>query len=144
MNKSCCEAAPSWEWKRSKALMSLFFLAAAWAVSVAWLPLAKFRGVLEHDFQVMFWPLLAGLAVGGAVEAFIPSAWIMNLLSGKRRRSLIYSVGLGFLMSSCSHGLLAIAMQLYKKGASRASVISFLLASPWANLAMTFLLVGFF
>ena len=47
-------------------------------------------------------------------------------------------------MSSCSHGLLAIAMQLYKKGASRASIISFLLASPWANLAMTFLLIGFF
>lgn len=115
-----------------------------WVASTSLPGLEVFRGVLEHDFDVMLWPLLAGLIVGGAVDAWIPSSWIMAILSGKRKRNLIYSVGFGFLMSSCSHGLLAIAMQLYKKGASRASVISFLLASPWANLAMTFLLIGFF
>ncbi len=47
-------------------------------------------------------------------------------------------------MSACSHGILAIAMELYKKGASTPSVIAFLLASPWANLPITILLFGFF
>ena len=35
-------------------------------------------------------------------------------------------------------------MELYKKGASTSSVIAFLLASPWANLPITFLLFSFF
>ena len=47
-------------------------------------------------------------------------------------------------MSACSHGILAIAIELYKKGANTSSVIAFLLASPWANLPITFLLFGFF
>jgi len=47
-------------------------------------------------------------------------------------------------MSACSHGILAIAIALYKKGANTSSVIAFLLASPWANLPITILLFGFF
>ena len=47
-------------------------------------------------------------------------------------------------MSACSHGILAISMELYKKGASTSSVVAFLLASPWANLPITVLLFGFF
>jgi uncharacterized membrane protein YraQ (UPF0718 family) len=47
-------------------------------------------------------------------------------------------------MSACSHGILAISMELYKKGASIPAVITFLLASPWANLPVTILLFGFF
>ena len=47
-------------------------------------------------------------------------------------------------MSTCSHGILAIAIELYKKGANTSSVIAFLLASPWANLPITILLFGFF
>jgi uncharacterized membrane protein YraQ (UPF0718 family) len=50
----------------------------------------------------------------------------------------------GFLMSACSHGILALAIQLYKKGASTPAVVSFLLASPWANLPITILMFGFF
>jgi uncharacterized membrane protein YraQ (UPF0718 family) len=47
-------------------------------------------------------------------------------------------------MSACSHGILAIAIELYKKGANTSSVVAFLLASPWANLPITVLLFGFF
>jgi hypothetical protein len=35
-------------------------------------------------------------------------------------------------------------MQLHKKGASNPAVVSFLLASPWANSAITIMLFGFF
>jgi uncharacterized membrane protein YraQ (UPF0718 family) len=51
---------------------------------------------------------------------------------------------LGFLMSACSHGILAISMQLHKKGASNPAIVSFLLASPWANITISVMIVGFF
>jgi uncharacterized membrane protein YraQ (UPF0718 family) len=47
-------------------------------------------------------------------------------------------------MSACSHGILALSMQLHKKGASNPAVVSFLLASPWANMPITIMLVAFF
>ena len=47
-------------------------------------------------------------------------------------------------MSACSHGILAISMELYKKGASIPAVVAFLLASPWANFTITIMLIAFF
>lgn len=144
MVESCCQAPSHGNAKKSKAVISVLLLFAVWGLS-SLLPGAEaFRRVLEHDIRIMTLPILAGLLAGGLLEAYIPSNWIMSFLAGNRKRHLLYSVGLGFLMSSCSHGLAAIAMQLYKKGAAKSSVISFLLASPWANLSITFLLFGFF
>jgi len=54
------------------------------------------------------------------------------------------AVALGFLASACSHGILAIAISLYKKGASTAATLAFLLAAPWANFAITLLLFSLF
>ncbi|HME86952.1 MAG TPA: permease, partial [Candidatus Nanoarchaeia archaeon] len=81
---------------------------------------------------------------GGLIDYFVPKEYITKVLANKRRRTIFYAVGLGFLMSACSHGILAISMELYKKGASVASVIAFLLASPWANMSITILLFSFF
>jgi uncharacterized membrane protein YraQ (UPF0718 family) len=47
-------------------------------------------------------------------------------------------------MSACSHGILALSIELHKKGASNPSVVTFLLASPWANLPITLMLIAFF
>ncbi|UCB59392.1 MAG: hypothetical protein JSV67_03615 [Thermoplasmatales archaeon] len=33
-------------------------------------------------------------------------------------------------MSACSHGILTIAIEFYKKGVNTSSVVAFLLASP--------------
>ncbi len=93
---------------------------------------------------LIWWALILGFLLGGVIDHFIPNEYINHYLTSHRKRSIIYSVILGFLMSACSHGILAIAMELYKKGASTPSVIAFLLASPWANLPITILLLGFF
>jgi uncharacterized membrane protein YraQ (UPF0718 family) len=87
---------------------------------------------------------LLGLLIGGLVAYLLPHHYIEYFLARKEKKTLFYAVGLGFLFSACSHGILAIAIQMYKKGASTASVITMLLASPWANLPMTILLFGFF
>jgi len=95
-------------------------------------------------FKLIWWAILLGLLIGGIIDHLVPREYISKFLATHKKRSIFYAVGFGFLMSACSHGILAIAIQLYKKGASIPSVIAFLLASPWANLPITILLFGFF
>jgi uncharacterized membrane protein YraQ (UPF0718 family) len=99
--------------------------------------------LLEY-LKIVWWAVLLGLALGGVIDYFVPDGFIMRFLGQRRKLTLVYSVIAGFLMTACSHGILAIAIQLYKKGASVPAVITFLLASPWANLPMTILMFGFF
>lgn len=97
------------------------------------------------DYLILiWWAILLGFFIGGIIDYFIPREYIQKYLSRHQKKTIIYSILFGFLMSACSHGILAIAIELYKKGASTSSVVAFLLASPWANLPITFLLFGFF
>ncbi len=102
-----------------------------------------FNAFIDY-LKMIWWAILLGFLIGGIIDYFIPGKYIEKYLSRHRKRTILYSIIFGFLMSACSHGILAISMELYKKGASTASVISFLLASPWANLPITVLLFGFF
>lgn len=89
-------------------------------------------------------PFLVGLVLGGIIDHFVPREYIIKLLSGSRKRVIARATFLGFLASACSHGCLALAIELYRKGASVPAVVSFLLASPWASMALTFLLLSLF
>jgi len=107
-------------------------------------PFAALNASLLEYLSIIWWAVLLGLMIGGAIDYFVPDGFMIRFLGQNRKRTLVNAVVAGFLMSACSHGILAIAIQLYKKGASVPAVITFLLASPWANLPMTFLLFGFF
>jgi uncharacterized membrane protein YraQ (UPF0718 family) len=112
---------------------------------VSFLPIfEKLNQSLLDYLKIIWWAILLGFLLGGLIEYFIPQEFIFKYLGQKKKRTIFYAVIAGFLMSACSHGILAISMQLYKKGASIPSVITFLLASPWANLPITILLFGFF
>lgn len=106
--------------------------------------MAVFRTHFLGYLREIGWAVLAGLLIGGLIDRFIPREYISALLSKRKKRTILYSVGFGFLMSACSHGILALSIELYKKGASVPVVVSFLLASPWANLPITLMLIGFF
>ena len=67
---------------------------------------------------IVWWAVLLGLLVGGIIDYFVPDGFVVRLLGGERKRTLLNAVFAGLLMSACSHGILAIAIQLYKKGAS--------------------------
>jgi hypothetical protein len=82
--------------------------------------------------------------LGGIIDYYVPREYISKILSKKKPVTIFNAVSLGFLMSACSHGILALSIQLHKKGASNPAIVSFLLASPWANLTITLMLVGFF
>lgn len=106
--------------------------------------LNPFFEALVDYIKLIWWAVLLGFIIGGVIDYFIPSNYIKKYLSRHQKRTILYSIIFGFLMTACSHGILAIAMELYKKGASTSSVVAFLLASPWANLPITILLFGFF
>jgi uncharacterized membrane protein YraQ (UPF0718 family)/YHS domain-containing protein len=140
---SCCTPA-----KRSFLRNRIFWAVMAIAVPVLLsyvIPqLVPFRESLVMYVKLIWWAVLLGLFLGGMIDHFIPRSYVSYVLAGKRKRTVVYAVTLGFLMSACSHGILAIAIQLYKKGASTSSVVAFLLASPWANFPLTIMLAGFF
>jgi len=107
-------------------------------------PLQALNDSLLAYLGIVWWAVLIGLVLGGIIDYFVPDGFVVRALGKRSKVTLINAVIAGFLMSACSHGILAIAIQLYKKGASVPAVITFLLASPWANLPMTVLLFGFF
>lgn len=106
--------------------------------------LAAFRNAFLLYLKTIWWAVLLGLCLGGAIDYYVPREYISKILSRKKPATILNAVGLGFLMSACSHGILALSIQLHKKGASNPAVISFLLASPWANLTITVMLIGLF
>ncbi|MFQ5662047.1 MAG: permease [Candidatus Paceibacteria bacterium] len=129
--------------KRLKIIGSIFL--GVFFVSFLPLPyLPELNESIVSFVKLIWWAVLLGLFIGGLIEYFVPNGFIFKYMGQKKVSSIFYAVIAGFLMSACSHGVLAIAIQLYKKGASIPAVITFLLASPWANLPVTILLFSFF
>lgn len=140
---TCCST-PNITWYKNKILIVSLILLAVILLSFIFYGLEPFRHVLFMYLQRAWWAITLGLFIGGMLDYYIPKEYFSYLLANPKKSSIFYSVVLGFFMSVCSHGILAIAIELHKKGASTSSVISFLLASPWANMMITFLLVSFF
>lgn len=128
---------------RKITLVSLGFLVLL-GLSYIWDGLYPFRQEFLMYFRTVWWAITIGFIIGGTIDFFLPSDFVSHVLAGKRKSTIFRAVFSGFLMSACSHGILAIAVQLHKKGASAPAVIAFLLASPWANLPLTIVLFGFF
>jgi uncharacterized membrane protein YraQ (UPF0718 family)/YHS domain-containing protein len=106
--------------------------------------LASFRHFLLMYLKAIWWAVVLGLLSGGLIDYYVPREYISKILSRKRPSTIFNAVFLGFLMSACSHGILALSIQLHKKGASNPAVVSFLLASPWANFTITVMLISLF
>ncbi len=121
-------------------LSLLLVLGLSWIIPL----LEPFRDSFLDYFKTIWWAILFGLVAGGMIDHFVPDDLISHLLARRRKRTVLYSALLGFLLSACSHGILALGIELHKKGAATSSVVAFLLASPWANLPLTIMLFGFF
>ncbi|NIO19736.1 MAG: hypothetical protein GTN76_03070 [Candidatus Aenigmarchaeota archaeon] len=144
--KEECEtcAKPAKKWYKERLYLISLVIGAILVISYFIQPFRPLTMAFIDYVALIWWALLLGFLLGGFIDHFIPSEYIRRYLTRHKKRTVLYSVVFGFLMSACSHGILAIAMELYKKGASTPAVIAFLLASPWANLPVTILLFGFF
>lgn len=99
---------------------------------------------LWRFIKIIWWGILLGLLIGGIIESIVPSEFISKYLGRKGIKSILWATVFGFLMSACSHGILSIAVALFRKGATTAATLTFLLAAPWANPAITVLLLVLF
>ncbi|MFA5005601.1 MAG: permease [Candidatus Omnitrophota bacterium] len=113
-------------------------------LSFFFVPLESFRRVFLSYLRSIWWAVALGLFLGGLIDYYVPREYISKVLSKRSPKTIFTAVFLGFLMSACSHGILALSIQLHKKGASNPAVVSFLLASPWANFAVTMMLLSLF
>jgi uncharacterized protein len=77
----------------------------------------------------VWWALVLGFALSGAVQAFIPRARLERTLGGRGVREIAFATGLGAASSSCSYAAIAIAKSLFQNGASFASAMAFQFAS---------------
>ena len=138
---SCCEP-KNWYQKKVWWVIGICLLAAIASLGVPFLrPFS--RAFLEY-MATISWAVGLGLIIGGVIDYYVPKVYVAKVLAQPRKRTVLYATGLGFLASACSHGILALSMELHKKGASGPAVVSFLLASPWANFPVTLLLFGLF
>jgi len=139
-----CLIQPRTRWYKNKTLIVISVLVLFAILSYIIPVLEPFRESLLMYAQRIWWAILLGLFLGGVIDHFIPREYVSHILAKPNKKTIFYSVILGFFMSACSHGILALSIELHKKGASNPAVIAFLLASPWANFPLTVLLIGFF
>ena len=142
---SCCHTPPPGEPLRVSRNLKISLVLLLCLVAVSFLPSLEALNIsLLGYLKLLAIPLILGFLLGGAIDYFVPQGFIYRYLGRTGKPSLFYALAGGFLMASCSHGILAIAIQIYRKGASIPAVITFLLASPWANFPVTILLISFF
>ena len=93
-------------------IIAIIFLAFGYFLD----PEKRYFNAFIDYLELIWWAILIGFLIGGIIDYFIPRQYIEKYLSRHRKRTIIYSIVFGFLMSACSHGILAIAIELYKKG----------------------------
>ncbi|MCF7812802.1 permease [Candidatus Gracilibacteria bacterium] len=112
--------------------------------SIPFLP--DFTQAVQELINKMWWGLALGILFVGFL-AKLPQKYIMSVL-GKPGTlgGILRATAGGILLDLCSHGILVVGMQLYKRGASLGQMMAFLIASPWNSLSLTLILwalVGF-
>ena len=140
----CCGASVKKPFYADKIFIVSAILLATAALSFIFPLLTPFRLALWEYFKLIWWAIALGLFLGGVIDHYIPREYVSHVLARPHKKTVLHAVFLGFLMSACSHGILALSIQLHKKGASNAAVVAFLLASPWANMGVTIMLMVFF
>ena len=118
-------------------LLIIMYTLFLYNINTLWL-----KHFLSYGREFLF-PALLGLLLGGLIAYIIPDEFVHFALVSHKTRTLFYAFFIGSLFSLCSHGILFIAIQLRKKGASCASILVMLLAAPWANITMLCVLVKF-
>jgi uncharacterized membrane protein YraQ (UPF0718 family) len=142
---SCCETPARTDWF----LWSCVILVAATWLAGALGPAhdhATFFGIFTSGVYELLGKIWWGLALGVVfvgLLARIPRDLVMAVLGRDGGfNGLLRATLAGVFLDLCSHGILAVGMKLYERGASIGQVMAFLLASPWNSLSLTLILIG--
>ncbi len=101
-----------------------------------------FAGGIFALFNSMWWGIAIGVLFVGLLGR-LPRELVMGVLGRDGGLTgLLRAVLAGVFLDLCSHGILAVGMKLYERGASAGQVMAFLLASPWNSFSLTLILFG--
>ena len=101
--------------------------------------------VIFSIFNEMSFYLLLGFLFAGILHVLVPQQLFSKYLSKNNWLSVLYATLFGIPLPLCSCGVIPTAMALYKEGASKGSVISFLIATPQTgvdSIIATYSLLG--
>lgn len=141
---SCCEtpARRDWLFWGSLAIVAVAYPVGAVMQHEHHSAIGVFTGGIFELFNRMWWGILIGIVFVGILGR-IPRELVMGMLG---RDGGVASLGratlAGVFLDLCSHGILAVGMKLYERGASAGQVMAFLLASPWNSFSLTLILFG--
>lgn len=111
-----------------------------WSAGPGWL------AALSHKVAMllaeMWWGLALGMLAVGLLSG-IPREFIMSAI-GRRANltGLLRATAAGLMLDLCNHGILFVAMTLYRRGATLGQTMAFLIASPWNSLTLTLILAS--
>lgn len=101
-----------------------------------------FISSVDEMVSEMWWGVLIGIGFL-ALLSRVPREFIIYILGGKGGAKGVFRATMaGVLLDMCSHGILFVGAELYKKGASIGQVIAFLIASPWNSFSLTMILIA--
>ncbi|MCB1690028.1 MAG: permease [Halioglobus sp.] len=104
--------------------------------------LSIFTGGIFELFNQMWWGIAIGVLFVGILGR-LPRELVMGVLGRDGGIGSLFRATLaGVFLDLCSHGILAVGMKLYERGASAGQVMAFLLASPWNSFSLTLILIG--
>ncbi len=96
-------------------------------------------------FNTMSFYLLLGFLFAGILHVLVPQQLFSKYLSQNNWVSVLYATLFGIPLPLCSCGVIPTAMALYREGASKGSVIAFLIATPQTgvdSIIATYSLLG--
>jgi uncharacterized membrane protein YraQ (UPF0718 family) len=153
---SCCAVTPSAEdsccaepvnrdyffWLCIAIVTAAYIAGAAQGEHVHENALGVFVAGIFELFNQMWWGIVLGVVFVGML-ARVPRELVMSVLGRNPGfGGLMRATAAGVLLDLCSHGILAVGMKLYERGASSGQVMAFLLASPWNSFSLTLILFG--
>lgn len=100
-----------------------------------------FTSAIFETMNKMWIGIAAGIIFSGLLSK-IPQDFVVSAFGSRKAGvgGIVKASIAGVLLDLCSHGILIVAMQLYRKGLSLGQVIAFLVSSPWNSLSLTFIL----
>ncbi len=81
-------------------------------------------------FQLLAPFMLIGLLLAGMLHILIPRHLIQRLMGGRGLLSVITSAAIGIPLPICSCAVVPVSIELRRKGASKPSIMSFLITTP--------------
>ncbi len=102
-----------------------------------------FAESIHELFNRMWWGLVLALLIVGGIASLPDGVPVAGLIGRPGSfGGILRAVVIGVLLDVCSHGVLIIGLQLYRRGASLGQTMAFLIASPWNSLSLTLILIS--